>query len=107
MKKDLPELLSPCGSREALEAAAEGGADAVYFGGTMLNARMNAKNFDRDEKIAAVTAIYNKLGVDRMTQEAINSYFEESRSIFNSINIEEDRKHEVWNFISSLVGRKI
>ena len=46
MKKDLPELLSPCGSREALEAAAEGGADAVYFGGTMLNARMNAKNFD-------------------------------------------------------------
>ena len=68
---------------------------------------ISAKNFDRDGKIAAVTAIYNKLGVDRMTQEAINSYFEESRSIFNSINIEEDRKHEVWNFISSLVGRKI
>lgn len=68
---------------------------------------ISAKNFDRDEKIAAVTAIYNKLGVDRMTQEAINSYFEESRSIFNSINIEEGRKHEVWNFISSLVGRKI
>lgn len=68
---------------------------------------ISAKNFDRDEKIAAVTAIYDKLGVDRMTQEAINSYFEESRSIFNSINIEEDRKHEVWNFISSLVGRKI
>ena len=44
----LPELLAPCGSYEALVAAVEGGADAVYFGGTAFNARMNAKNFDRD-----------------------------------------------------------
>ncbi len=43
-----PELLAPCGSPEALLAAVAGGADAVYLGGTMLNARMNAKNFDRD-----------------------------------------------------------
>ncbi len=48
-KDKLPELLAPCGSYEALEAAIEGGADAVYFGGTMLNARMNAKNFTREE----------------------------------------------------------
>lgn len=40
------ELLSPCGSPEALRAALRGGADAVYLGGTMLNARMKAKNFD-------------------------------------------------------------
>ena len=60
MKKDLPELLSPYGSREALEAAAEGGADAVYFGGTMLNARMNAKNFDRDGLAAAVSFCHAK-----------------------------------------------
>ena len=29
----LPELLAPAGSPEALRAAIEGGADAVYFGG--------------------------------------------------------------------------
>ncbi len=40
------ELLSPVGSPEALQAALRGGADAVYMGGTMLNARMKAKNFD-------------------------------------------------------------
>ncbi len=50
----LPELLAPCGSPEALEAAIEGGADAVYFGGTVFNARMNAKNFGRNEIKAAV-----------------------------------------------------
>ncbi len=54
----LPELLSPCGSLEAVSAAIEGGADAVYFGGTMLNARMNAKNLGRDELFSAVSACH-------------------------------------------------
>ena len=41
-----PELLAPAGSREALEAAIDAGADAVYMGGE-FNARANARNFDR------------------------------------------------------------
>ncbi len=45
-KKGLPELLAPAGTREALDAAIRGGADAVYFGGSRFNARMNADNFD-------------------------------------------------------------
>ncbi len=49
MKKDsLPELLSPAGSPASLDAAIAGGADAVYFGGGLFNARMNAKNFTGD-----------------------------------------------------------
>lgn len=46
MAEKLPELLSPAGSGEAFDAAIEGGADAIYFGGTAFNARMSAKNFD-------------------------------------------------------------
>ena len=42
----LPELLCPAGSMEALAAAVDGGADAVYFGGNSFNARMFANNFD-------------------------------------------------------------
>ena len=41
----LPELLAPAGSPRALEAAIEGGADAVYFGGLRHNARISAENF--------------------------------------------------------------
>lgn len=41
-----PELLSPAGSPEALEAAIEGGADAVYLGLSAFGARAYAKNFD-------------------------------------------------------------
>ena len=42
------ELLSPAGTREALVAAVQNGADAVYLGAQMLNARAGAGNFDRD-----------------------------------------------------------
>lgn len=37
------ELLSPAGSYESMVAAVQNGADAVYMGGTMFNARRNAK----------------------------------------------------------------
>ncbi|VVB92100.1 Peptidase family U32 [uncultured archaeon] len=42
-----PELLAPAGSKEALIAAIENGADAVYFGGTFFSARQYASNFTR------------------------------------------------------------
>ena len=48
------ELLSPAGSREALTAAVQNGADAVYFGGGSFNARRFADNFEGDGIISAV-----------------------------------------------------
>ena len=39
------ELLAPAGSMEALKAAVQNGADAVYLGCGQFNARQNAKNF--------------------------------------------------------------
>lgn len=44
----LPELLAPAGGKDALRAAVENGADAVYLGGKRFNARQNADNFDGD-----------------------------------------------------------
>jgi U32 family peptidase len=42
-----PELLSPAGDWECARAAVENGADAIYFGLDVFNARMRAKNFTR------------------------------------------------------------
>jgi len=44
-----PELLAPVGGKEALIAAIENGADAVYFGGTLFSARQYASNFTNEE----------------------------------------------------------
>ena len=53
--RSLPELLAPAGSPEALAAAIEGGADAVYFGSSAFNARMLAQNFGGDAMAEAVS----------------------------------------------------
>lgn len=54
MKKQTIELLAPAGSWEALEAAVNAGADAVYMGGKAFGARQYASNFDREELQKAV-----------------------------------------------------
>lgn len=44
------ELMSPAGSFESLQAAIQGGADAVYFGVEQLNMRARATmNFTVDD----------------------------------------------------------
>lgn len=48
------ELLAPAGNFEALAAAVESGADAVYLGGSKFNARAFADNFDGETLSRAV-----------------------------------------------------
>ena len=43
------ELLAPAGSLDALKAAVENGADAVYIGGEQFSARQKADNFTREQ----------------------------------------------------------
>lgn len=52
--KLMVELLAPVGSREALVAAVESGADAVYLAGKMFGARASAPNFNDEELADAV-----------------------------------------------------
>ena len=49
------ELLSPAGSFDALIAAVQAGADAVYMGFGAFNARRSAKNFTDEEFASAVS----------------------------------------------------
>ena len=48
------ELLSPAGSPEAVIAAVQNGADAIYLGMGNFNARRGAKNFNDEEFARAV-----------------------------------------------------
>ena len=51
----MTELLAPAGGREALVAAVQSGADAVYMGFGAFNARRSARNFSDEEFRAAVS----------------------------------------------------
>ena len=57
--RKIPELLAPAGSFDALAAAVKGGADAVYFGGRIANARNAARNFSSEEIARAVKLLHD------------------------------------------------
>ena len=54
MMKKIPELLAPAGSMDALKAAVNAGADAVYLAGKRFGARHYAANFNDEEIKEAV-----------------------------------------------------
>ena len=63
MKKKSIELLSPAGSFECLQAAINGGADAVYFGVEQLNMRARSVNTFTVNDIKQITTICRKNGI--------------------------------------------
>ncbi len=48
------ELLAPAGGERQFISAVENGADAVYVGGSLYNARINAENFDKAQMQSAI-----------------------------------------------------
>lgn len=54
MRSEKPELLAPAGGMEALVAAVENGADAVYLGARAFSARGYASNFSKEELETAI-----------------------------------------------------
>lgn len=61
--RSLPELLSPAGSPDALRAAIDAGADAVYLGGGSFHARMNADNFGTQQALTDAVSLAHFWGV--------------------------------------------
>ena len=64
LKRNSVELLAPAGNWEALTAAVEAGADAVYLGGRRFNMRMHEGNMNfTDEQLAEAVAYAHAHGV--------------------------------------------
>ncbi|HBD64722.1 MAG TPA: hypothetical protein DC038_09845 [Clostridiales bacterium] len=54
------ELLAPAGSMESFYAAVNSGADSVYLGGKLFNARYSSQNFENDEMKHVIAYAHNK-----------------------------------------------
>lgn len=73
----MAEILSPCGSPEAVTAALGCGCDAIYVGSKAFSARQNATNFT-DEELAEAVKECHRNGVK--VYQAINTvYFDSQR----------------------------
>ena len=70
-----------------------------------LSEWIGAKDFDAREKIAAVRAIYDEIGIDRLALEKINHYFRQSRKYIDAVNVDRERKAELMNYVSVMMKR--
>ena len=59
-----------------------------------------------DEKIAAVTALYDKMAIGQLCQEKILYYFKEAQQILAQLPLTDERKKPLWDLAEYLLGRK-
>ncbi len=65
-----------------------------------------AKEFDKQEKILAVTQLYNEMNIGRLAQEKIACYFEQSRGYLDAVQVPEQRKAHLREFAGRMMKRK-
>ena len=67
---------------------------------------VTAKDFDRNEKVAAVTDIYNQIGIRQICEEKINYYFEESKKYLAKVNVADERKQILRQYTAEMMKRE-
>jgi len=66
---------------------------------------IEAKTFDRAEKVAAVTRLYDEIGIRQLCEQKINFYFEQARQTLSQVSRPEDRKEPLRIYMNELLHR--
>ena len=67
---------------------------------------VDAKDFDRAEKVAAVTKLYDEIGIRQLCEQKIESYYQESLVYLNKVNVDEARKDEIKSYAAEMMKRQ-
>ncbi len=71
-----------------------------------LQTWIDAKDPNPEEKIKAVTALYNEIGIPALVQELIGRYFEEAMQCLNRVSVDEDCKGALRELAQRLMHRQ-
>lgn len=66
---------------------------------------IDAKEFDRAEKVAAVTALYNKLGIDKMAKAKMEEYYKVAVKALDAVKVEEEKKTPLREYAAKMMKR--
>jgi geranylgeranyl diphosphate synthase type II len=66
---------------------------------------IEAQEFDRQEKIAAVTRLYDEIGIRELCEKKINFYFEQGRKYLDKVNVSEERKQALRQYTNEMMHR--
>ena len=67
---------------------------------------INLADFNQEEKIQAVTRIYKEIGIDKLAQEKIANYFEQSRQYLDNLGVSRSKQEELRLYASNMMNRK-
>ena len=66
---------------------------------------IGAKEFDRSEKVAAVTRLYDEIGIRQLCEDKINYYFQQASQTLSEVNVPEERKAQLRQYMDELLHR--
>ena len=70
-----------------------------------LHRWVEATEFDEQEKIAAVTCLYNEIGIDTLAKERIDHYFKQGLACLEAVKIDAERKEQLTAYVYKLMKR--
>lgn len=67
---------------------------------------IRATDFDRQEKVKAVTGLYDEMGIARLAQQKIAGYFNESKTYLDRVGVSDERKSELMRYAQRMMKRR-
>ena len=65
-----------------------------------------AKEFDRQEKVAAVTRLYDEIGIRQFCEEKIRVCFEKGMQLFEQVSVSPERKEVLRRYVADMMNRQ-
>ncbi|MFH1000196.1 MAG: polyprenyl synthetase family protein [Bacteroidota bacterium] len=66
---------------------------------------ISRKSFEKDEKIKTIKGIYNQLGIDKLAKQKIEFFHRTGLENLANVNVDADRKEELFLFAEKLINR--
>lgn len=73
---------------------------------TELEKWINKSDFDTEEKIAAVTRLYNEIGVDKLAKEKMDFYYEQGKKFLDAVKLPDERKEALAAYAAEMMKRQ-
>ncbi len=67
---------------------------------------INSTSFNPEEKVEVVKSIYNELGIEELTLNKMNDFFEKGFNGLNKISLDEEKKKPLIEFTNYLINRE-
>ena len=65
-----------------------------------------AKDFDRNEKVKAVTKLYDEIGIRQLCERKMDEYYDRALEYLAKVNVAEERKKELKAYAAEMMTRQ-